>query len=186
VRIVAATSKSLLEEIPRGTFREDLYHRINVLTIAVPPLRARREDLPELAAHFLRLACVENGVKPKRLAARAVDLLRQLPWPGNVRELRNLMERLVITVPREDVGHEDVLGALRLSSASAGSGDGPLPLREARARFEREYILERLTANRGQLGLTARELGIERTNLYRKMKQLGISLPAGRRVELQK
>ena len=100
VRILSATSKNLPEEIARGAFREDLYHRINVLTIAVPPLRARREDIPELAEHFLRLASVENGVTPKRLAPRAVDFLVQLPWPGNVRELRNLMERLVVLVPQ--------------------------------------------------------------------------------------
>ena len=91
----AATSKNLLEEIGTGAFREDLYDRLNVLNIAVPPLRARREDIPELAEHFLRLACVENGLTPKRLAPRALDFLVQLPWPGNVRELRNLMERLV-------------------------------------------------------------------------------------------
>jgi two-component system nitrogen regulation response regulator NtrX len=177
VRIVAATSKNLLEEIASGTFREDLYHRINVLTIAVPPLRARREDIPELAEHFLRLASVENGLKPKRLAPRAVDLLMQLPWPGNVRELRNLMERLVVLVVHEVVTHDDLLSSLHMPASSVSEG-GPLPLRQARARFEREYILYRLSANRGNLGHTARDLGIERTNLYRKMKQLGIPAPS--------
>lgn len=173
VRIVAATSKNLPEETTRGTFREDLYHRINVLTIAVPPLRARREDIPELAEHFLRLSSVENGVKPKRLSPRAVEFLVQLPWKGNVRELRNLMERLVILVAREVVSHKDVMEALHMQGPPTEDG-GPLPLRQARARFERQYILDRLSANRGNLGLTARDLGIERTNLYRKMKQLGI------------
>jgi two-component system nitrogen regulation response regulator NtrX len=177
VRIVAATSKNLLEEIASGTFREDLYHRINVLTIAVPPLRARREDIPELAEHFLRLASVENDLKPKRLAPRAVDLLMQLPWPGNVRELRNLMERLVVLVVHEVVTHDDLLSSLHMPASSVSEG-GPLPLRQARARFEREYILYRLSANRGNLGHTARDLGIERTNLYRKMKQLGIPAPS--------
>jgi two-component system nitrogen regulation response regulator NtrX len=177
VRIVAATSKNLLEEIAAGRFRDDLYHRINVLTIAVPPLRTRREDIPELAEHFLRLASVENGVKPKRFSPRAMDLLAQLPWPGNVRELRNLMERLVVLVPKDSVSQEDVMAALRMPGGHFGDG-GPLPLRQARARFEREYILYRLSANRGNLGNTARDLGIERTNLYRKMKQLGIPAPA--------
>ncbi|MBI3932375.1 MAG: sigma-54-dependent Fis family transcriptional regulator [Acidobacteria bacterium] len=176
VRILAATSKNLLEEIAAGTFREDLYHRINVLTIAVPPMRARREDISELAEHFLRLASVENGVKPKRLSSRAVDLLVQMPWPGNVRELRNLMERLVVLVGKDVVGHEDVMAALHMPSGAVS--DGALPLRQARARFEREYILHRLTANKGNLGETARDLGIERTNLYRKMKQLGIRPPS--------
>ena len=177
VRIVSATSKNLPEEIARGTFREDLYHRINVLTVAVPPLRNRREDIPELAEHFLRLASVENDVKPKRLSPRAVDLLIQMPWQGNVRELRNLMERLVVLVAKDVVGQQEVMDVLQMPGARAEETN-PLPLRQARARFERQYILYRLTANRGNLGNTARELGIERTNLYRKMKQLGIQAPS--------
>jgi two-component system nitrogen regulation response regulator NtrX len=179
VRILSATSKNLLEEIARGTFREDLYHRINVLTIAVPPLRARRGDIPELAEHFLRLSSVENGVKPKRLSPRALDFIVQLPWQGNVRELRNLMERLVVLVPQEVVSHEQVMDALQMPAVGSDDG-GPLPLRQARARFERQYILFRLSANRGNLVSTARDLGIERTNLYRKMKQLGIQAPSSR------
>jgi two-component system nitrogen regulation response regulator NtrX len=175
VRIVCATSKNLNDEIARGAFREDLFHRINVLTIAVPPLRSRREDIPELAEHFLRLSSVENGIKPKRLSPRGLDFLAQLPWQGNVRELRNLMERLVVLIPKEVVGHRDVMEVLQMSRiADDGS---PLSLRQARARFERQYILYRLAANQGNLGDTARELGIERTNLYRKMKQLGIQSP---------
>ena len=177
VRIVSATSKNLPEEIARGTFREDLYHRINVLTVAVPPLRNRREDIPELAEHFLRLASVENDVKPKRLSPRAVDLLIQMPWQGNVRELRNLMERLVVLVAKDMVGQQEVMDVLQMPGLRAEETN-PLPLRQARARFERQYILYRLTANRGNLGNTARELGIERTNLYRKMKQLGIQAPS--------
>jgi two-component system nitrogen regulation response regulator NtrX len=172
VRILCATSKNLVEEIARGNFREDLYHRINVLTIAVPPLRSRRQDISELAEHFLRLASVENGVPPKRLSTRAVDFLLQLRWPGNVRELRNVMERLVVLVPREIVEQRDVMEALQMHDMDRE--DGPLPLKQARARFERQYILARLTANRGNLG-------IERTNLYRKMKQLGIRSPHARR-----
>ncbi len=178
VRIISATGKYLPDEIARGSFREDLYHRINVLTIAVPPLRARREDIPELAEHFLRLACVENGVRPKRLAPRAVDVLVQLPWNGNVRELRNLMERLVVLVPSEVVTHQDAMDAFRITGGTGDEG-GALPLREARARFERQYILYRLSANNGSLARTAKDLGIERTNLYRKMKQLGIQMPRG-------
>jgi two-component system nitrogen regulation response regulator NtrX len=179
VRIVSATSKNLPDEIARGGFREDLYHRINVLTIAVPPLRARREDIPLLAEHFLRLAVAENDLPARRLAPRAVDLLTQLPWPGNVRELRNLMERVAVIVAHENVTHEDVMAALQMPLLGA-EGHG-LPLREARARFERQYILSRLTANHGNLGDTARDLGIERTNLYRKMRQLGIASTRVRR-----
>jgi two-component system nitrogen regulation response regulator NtrX len=176
VRILSATSKNLPEEIGRGTFREDLYHRINVLTIAVPPLRSRREDIPELAEHFLRLSSAENGVRPKRLSSRAVDVLVQLPWQGNVRELRNLMERVAILVTSDSVGPQDIMDVLHMASAPDEVA-GAVPLREARSRFERQYIVTRLHANRGNLGDTARELGIERTNLYRKMKQLGIPAP---------
>jgi two-component system nitrogen regulation response regulator NtrX len=173
VRIVSATSRYLPDEIARGAFREDLYHRINVLTIAVPPLRARREDIPELAEHFLRLASVENGMKPKRLSPRGLDFLVQLPWHGNVRELRNLMERLVVLVAKEVVTQQDAMDAFQISGSATDEGQA-LPLREARARFERQYILYRLSANQGSLGRTARDLGIERTNLYRKLKHLGI------------
>jgi two-component system nitrogen regulation response regulator NtrX len=176
VRVLAATSKNLLEEIEQGRFRDDLYDRLNVVNIALPPLRTRREDVPLLAEHYLRLASVENGFKPKRLAPRAVDFLAQLPWRGNVRELRNLMERLAVIVARDAVSHRDVMEALHMTAPQSGGDDGePIPLRVARSRFERQYILERLSANRGNLGNTAKELGIERTNLYRKMKQLGIA-----------
>jgi two-component system nitrogen regulation response regulator NtrX len=177
VRVLAATSKHIPEEIARGAFREDLYHRLNVLTINVPPLRTRRQDIPDLAAHFLRLASLENGMPPKRLAPRAADFLGHLPWKGNVRELRNLMERLVVMAPGETVGYREVMEALQMNPAPQGTAlASPVPatLREARARFERQYILERLAANEGSLMRTARDLGIERTNLYRKMKQLGI------------
>jgi len=171
VRILSATSKHLLDEIARGAFRGDLYHRINVLAIAVPSLAARREDIPELAEHFLRLASVENGVKPKRLSPEAVELLKKLPWKGNVRELRNSMERIAVLITKELVEDKDISD---LVGNPEPETDDALPLRDARNRFERQYILYRLSANGGNLGKTAQDLGIERTNLYRKMKQLGI------------
>ena len=175
VRILAATSKNLLEEIEQGRFRDDLYDRLNVVNIALPPLRARRADVALLAEHYLRLASVENDLRPKRLTPRAIEFLGQLPWRGNVRELRNLMERLAVLVSRDVVSHRDVMDALQMTAPPVGDDGAPLPLKEARSRFERQYILDRLSANRGNLGNTARELGIERTNLYRKMKQLGIA-----------
>jgi two-component system nitrogen regulation response regulator NtrX len=174
VRVLAATSKNLLEEIEAGRFRDDLYDRLNVVNIALPPLRARREDVALLCEHYIRLASVENGFKPKKLAPRAIEFLSQLPWRGNVRELRNLMERLAVIVARDAVSYRDVMEALHMTTPRGGEDAAPLPLRVARSRFERQYILERLSANRGNLGHTAKELGIERTNLYRKMKQLGI------------
>jgi two-component system, NtrC family, nitrogen regulation response regulator NtrX len=173
VRILAATAKNLVEEIEKGRFREDLYDRLNVVNVALPPLRRRGEDIPALAEHFLRLACVENDLRPKRLSPRAVEFLVTLAWRGNVRELRNLMERLAILGSGDEVTHRDVMDALQMTSATPDD-TAPLSLKEARSRFERQYIQERLSANRGNLGLTARELGIERTNLYRKMKLLGL------------
>jgi two-component system nitrogen regulation response regulator NtrX len=174
VRILAATSKNLLDEIEKGRFRDDLYDRLNVVNISLPPLRSRREDVPLLAEHYLRLASVENDLKPKRLTPRAMEFVAQLPWRGNVRELRNLMERLAVIVSRDAVSQRDVIEALQMKAPPPGDDGRPVPLREARSRFERQYILERLAANRGSLGQTAKDLGIERTNLYRKMKQLGI------------
>ena len=179
VRILAATSKNLLEEIEANRFRDDLYDRLNVVNITLPPLRTRPEDVPLLAEHYIRLGSVENDIKPKRLTPRAVEFLSQLPWRGNVRELRNLMERLAVIVPGDTVTHQDVMDALHMT-APGSADDGPMPLKQARSRFERQYILERLAANRGNLGNTARDLGIERTNLYRKMKQLGIESPSKR------
>ena len=181
VRVLAATSKNLVEEIEQGRFRDDLYDRLNVVNIALPPLRARPEDVPLLAEHYIRLASVENGFKPKRLAPRAIEFLSQLPWRGNVRELRNLMERLAVIVARDVVSHRDVMEALHMTASHSGEDGAALPLRVARSRFERQYILERVSANRGNLGNTAKELGIERTNLYRKMKALGIGSPKRQR-----
>ena len=180
VRILAATSRNLLEEIEAGRFRDDLYDRLNVVNIALPPLRARRDDVPLLAQHYVRLASVENDLRPKRLTAQALEFLTQLPWKGNVREVRNLMERLAVIVSGDTVSHRDVMDALHMTAPPSAEESGPLPLKAARSRFERQYILERLSANRGNLGNTARELGIERTNLYRKMKQLGIESPGKR------
>jgi two-component system nitrogen regulation response regulator NtrX len=178
VRILAATSKNLLDEIERNLFRDDLYDRLNVVNIALPPLRARPEDVPLLAEHYIRLASVENDIKPKRLTPRALEFLSQLPWRGNVREVRNLMERLAVIVAGDAVTHRDVMDALHMTAPASADDGTPMPLKVARSRFERQYILERLAANRGNLGNTARDLGIERTNLYRKMKQLGIESPA--------
>jgi two-component system, NtrC family, nitrogen regulation response regulator NtrX len=175
VRIISATSKNLEREIQRGTFREDLYHRINVLTIALAPLRERRADIPELAEHFLRLACVQNGVPTKKLSAASFELLSQLEWKGNVRQLNNAMERLAVLVAHSVIDRADAAGILQVGVHTAHPGS--MTLREAKTRFERDYIVERLTANGGQLLRTARDLGIERTNLYRKMRQLGIGMP---------
>jgi two-component system nitrogen regulation response regulator NtrX len=180
VRLIAATNRDLTQEIAAGRFREDLYYRLAVVTIRLPPLVERGDDLLLLAAHFLREFGRLYHKDVRAISARALRLLQEHRWLGNVRELRNVMERLVVLVPREVVSHRDAMSALQMAGVSTTEDGGPLPLRQARSRFERQYILERLSANRGNLGQTARELGIERTNLYRKMKQLGIQPAAVR------
>ncbi len=172
VRVVAATNKNLDEEIDRGNFREDLFYRLNVIPFHVPPLRERAEDIPALAEFFLREFTTAYGRKPKELTPEACRVLQEYHWPGNVRELRNLMERIVIMYPqpRVDVRHLPVTGTRRLSPpVRLGS------LHEVREAAERDYILKKLEEAGGNVSRTAEMLGLERSNLYRKMKTLGIA-----------
>ena len=183
VRVIAASNKNLEEEIQKGTFREDLFYRLNVIPFEVPPLRERREDIPILANHFLRLFSEEYGRRGKSLSPEAMQLLLQHPWPGNVRELRNVIERMVIMVPQDTIRHFDVAPSLRARPGAVpeapteaeGVWDGTL--REARERFERQYILRRLGEANWNITRTAERLGIERSNLHRKLKAYGIELP---------
>jgi two-component system nitrogen regulation response regulator NtrX len=173
VRVVAATNKNLDEEIERGNFREDLFYRLNVIPFFVPPLRDRREDIPLLADHFLREFTTAYGRKPKELTPEAYRLLSEYHWPGNVRELKNLIERIVILNPQVRVDARHIpLNTLRRQS------DRPLDrfgsLQEVREAAEREYILKKLEEAKGNVTRTAELLGLERSNLYRKMKTLGI------------
>jgi two-component system nitrogen regulation response regulator NtrX len=175
-RVLAATNKDLPNEIRAGRFREDLYFRLNVVPIFVPPLRDRQEDIPLLADHFMVVLAREYGRRPKVFEADAVIALQQYPWPGNVRELRNLVERLMIMVPGERITSRD-LHFLEQSSLPASDVVRPsttAPLHDARDRFERDYILRALAAQQGNISRTAEVLGIERSNLYRKMRGFGI------------
>jgi two-component system nitrogen regulation response regulator NtrX len=173
VRVIAATNKNLEEEIERGNFREDLFYRLNVIPFFVPPLRDRREDVPLLADHFLREFTTAYGRKPKELTPEAYQALAEYHWPGNVRELKNLIERIVILNPqvRVDARHIPIHGSRRQQ-------DRPLErfgsLQEVREAAEREYILKKLEETGGNVTRTAEVLGLERSNLYRKMKTLGI------------
>ena len=180
VRVIAASNKDLSEEITNGNFREDLYYRLNVLPIVVPTLRERREDIPQLARHFLRLHAEEQGIKPKELNHQALDTLQQHDWPGNIRELRNLVERLLIMVPRLVIDGPDVEMFLQGRSTSASqsfsSGKFFSSLREARNAFEREYIANKLRNNNWNVSKTADELKIERSHLHRKIKLLNVEL----------
>ena len=183
VRVIAATNKDLAAAIRAGEFREDLYFRLNVIPIFVPPLRERREDIPRLAEFFMAGFAQEYGRRPKAFDAEAIDRLQRYDWPGNVRELRNLIERLVIMVPGDTIGADDLsfLRPVEASERSDGepAGEPLLPLHEARDRFEREYILRALARQHGNMSRTAEVLGVERSNLYRKMRAFGI-MPARR------
>jgi two-component system nitrogen regulation response regulator NtrX len=178
VRVLAATNKDLTNEIRGGNFREDLYFRLNVIPIFVPPLRDRASDIALLAEHFMVELGREYGRRPKKLDPGAITGLRSYRWPGNVRELRNVIERLMIMVPGDTIGLSD-LGFLDSSAPLVQEGGAVMPLLEARDRFERDYILRALAAQQGNISRTAEVLGVERSNLYRKMRGFGIA-PARR------
>jgi two-component system nitrogen regulation response regulator NtrX len=186
VRVIAATNKNLEEEIRQGRFREDLYFRLNVIPFRVPPLRERPDDVPLLARHFMEALSAEHGRRPRAIAPEALEALSRLPWPGNVRELRNTIERLVIMAPGDTIGLRHLpatlVEALPAETLPPEAGREAAPsgsLAEAREGFERRYILARYHECGGNMSRTAESLGVERSNLYRKMKGYGI-LPARR------
>jgi two-component system nitrogen regulation response regulator NtrX len=177
-RVLAATNKDLQAEIRAGRFREDLYFRLNVIPIFVPPLRDRPEDIPRLAEHFMAEFAQEYGRRVKRLHPSAVGALQQYQWPGNVRELRNVIERLMIMVVGDTISAPDMsfldLGPLTRPPGEPAATDR-MTLYEARDQFERDLILRTLAEQQGNMSRTAEVLGVERSNLYRKMKAFGIA-----------
>ena len=174
VRVIAATNKQLDEEIERGNFREDLFYRLNVIPFYVPPLRERRQDIPLLADYFLNDFTTTYGRKPKELTPEAYAALQEYYWPGNVRELKNLMERIVIMNPQVRVDSRHI--PLNLARRAPERGiDRFGSLQEVRESAEREYILRKLEETHGNISRAADLLGLERSNLYRKMKALGIA-----------
>jgi two-component system nitrogen regulation response regulator NtrX len=191
VRVVAATNKNLEEEIAQGRFREDLYHRINVIPLYVPPLRERREDIPLLAAHFLKELAAENDMPPKTFSAPALKRLAAMSWPGNVRELKNFVWRLAILSPATVLEVRDLSLALGEAPPEPG-GEGPAApeagldleamdpflkvpsFREARALFEKQFLRRQLAECRGNVALLAEKIGLERSHLYRKLKAYGL------------
>ncbi len=183
VRVVAATNKDLQELIRAGTFREDLYFRLNVLPLFVPPLRERREDLPLLARHFLEEFARHYGRAVPELSPDALAALDGYAWPGNVRELRNIVERLIIMGPPGRISAADlpaeIGGGLRESgSADSARGfrpDGAASLREAREHFERWFIGRTLHECGNNVTRTAEMLGVERSHLHRKLRSFGLS-----------
>ncbi len=179
VRVIAATNKNLEEEIQKGDFREDLFYRLNVIPFYVPPLRDHPEDIPALGNWFLEEFASAYGLRPKRFSEAALETLCRYRWPGNVREVRNLVERLVIMVTGDRIEvrhlppefHHDSPRAVSPRPGTSGFSS----LQEARAAYERDYILRKLQENQGNVSRTAEVLGLERSHLYRKMKSLGIA-----------
>ena len=174
VRVLAATNKDLTAEIKASRFREDLYFRLNVIPIFVPPLRDRVDDIPRLADHFMSELAREYGRRRKTLDPAALGALQRYRWPGNVREMRNVLERLMIMVPGDTITASDL--SFLDGAAVVNEAEGPpVPLHEARDRFERDYILRALSGQQGNISRTADALGVERSNLYRKMRAFGIA-----------
>jgi two-component system nitrogen regulation response regulator NtrX len=180
VRIVAATNKNLEEEIANGTFREDLYHRINVIPLTVPPLRERREDIPLLAAHFLKELAWEEKGSAKTFSSEALEALAAQPWPGNVRELKNFVWRLVIMCPKTVIDLADLPFNAPASTEEGNDSDFIDPFlqvpsfREARALFEKQFLRRKLEECRGNVSLLAEKIGLERSHLYRKLRSYGL------------
>jgi DNA-binding NtrC family response regulator len=179
VRVVAATNRDLEAEVRGGRFREDLYYRLLVVPVRVPPLRERTEDVPLLARHFLDLACRQNRIRPKHLGEDAFATLTRHPWPGNVRELKNAMGRVAILVPGESVSEEHLAflnehaAQRRETAAPAGAFD----LAARTESFERDLVLAVLERTRWRMAKAAEQLGLERSHLYKKLKSLGIDRP---------
>ncbi|WP_299875858.1 sigma-54 dependent transcriptional regulator [uncultured Sulfitobacter sp.] len=189
LRVISSTNKDLEQAIEAETFRQELYHRLNVVPIAVPSLEDRREDIPLLAEHFIKECNTSQGLPLRELSEDAVALMQTMVWPGNVRQLKNLVERVLILgdgtgpieareLPGEEDSGEDE-GRVVLSGALA-----TLPLREAREAFEREYLLTQINRFGGNISRTANFVGMERSALHRKLKSLGVvtSAKAGVRV----
>ncbi len=196
VRVIAATNKDLKQEIQKGQFREDLFYRLNVIPFLIPALRERAEDIPLLAAHFMREASLIHGKPPRQISPQALKVLTAYRWPGNVRELKNLIERIVILATEDDtqrpVGVSEILQhlqdeALTLQYGSQIEGDFEVQargaktatknLKDARHEFEKDFILRILKENEWNVSRTAEVLGVERSHLHRKIKGFGIQHP---------
>ena len=175
-RVIAATNKDLEDEIGKGNFREDLFYRLNVIPFFVSPLRERNEDIPLLTRHFLHEFSAAYGRRDKEMSEDAIEVLLRYSWPGNVRELRNVVERVVIMNPTAHRIERKHLPPLLYREGSRRSLGEFSTLHQARAAYERDYILKKLDENHGNVSRTADALGLERSHMYRKMKALGIAV----------
>ena len=182
VRVLSATSRNLSDEIAAGRFREDLFYRLNVVPVRLPPLRERREDIPELVEHFLARFAAERRMPAPSISEEAMAALQAHDWPGNIRQLRNIIERTIILAPGDRVSciEVDLLPAEILDNQNAMGGASTAmaimgsPLREARESFEREYLKIQIRRFSGNISRTASFIGMERSALHRKLKALGI------------
>lgn len=189
VRVLAASNKDLEKEIQKGQFREDLYYRLNVVPVVVPSLRERRDDIPALVRHFMKIHVEEQGLRMKEVSPEAMAVLQQYEWPGNIRELRNLIERLMIMVPGHVIEASQAAMSIQgrtagpsVSSSAGGHAASPLfakaydSLRDARNAFEKEYIGRKLREHHWNISRTAEDLQIERSHLHRKIKLLDVEM----------
>lgn len=179
VRIVASSHKDMEAQVREGRFREDLYYRLNVVPLHIPPLREHCEDVPELLGYYVDQFVAQDHLPYRRFTVAAQNRLRNYSWPGNVRELKNLVQRLLILGAGEEIDVEEVEQGLISQPQKAGApapGLYDLPLREAREQFERDYLQHQLEACGGSVGRLAKVVGMERTNLYRKLRALGIDV----------
>jgi len=189
VRVVVATHRNLEDLVKQNAFRRDLFHRIYVFPLTLPPLRERPEDFPDLVAHFARQVAAQNGWKEKIFTEEAIGELRKYGWPGNVRELRNVVERLILLASDENVGAADVQLILPTSDSGSGgasansAGNATGTLAERTEAFEKETMLAEIRRNNFHMTKVARALGLERSHLYKKCQQLGIDLQSLRKPE---
>jgi two-component system nitrogen regulation response regulator NtrX len=181
VRVIAATNKDLEEEIAQGRFREDLYFRLSVIPVSVPPLRERLDDIPALVQHFAGLFARDNNRRPAKFSPAALDAFRQARWRGNIRELRNVVDRLLIMTDRDVIEAEDVRQVVRVDGGPGAvkpatpGGPRPATLREFKEWSERAFLVDRLREHEWNISKTAEVIDTPRSNLYKKLEQYGIT-----------
>jgi two-component system nitrogen regulation response regulator NtrX len=179
VRVLAATNKDLEEEMKEGRFRQDLYYRLHVIPLIVPPLRERKEDIKPLAERFFLDFAIKEGQTPKVLTDDALALLMKHDWPGNVRELKNIIERLIILTPSNEITAKDIPFLSAKIDNTVFGADSVIvaadSLKDAKNDFERQFIIKKLEENEGNISKTAEAIGLERSNLHKKIKNLKVA-----------
>ena len=175
VRLVLATNKNLLDEVRKGNFREDLYYRINVIYLRMPPLRERKEDIPKLSEHFLKLFALRNSKKITSIDAEAMEALKSYSWPGNIRELKNIMERMVVLATEEGLNISNIPDDIRFVGQATAQGMTTRAQTTNLNDVEKECIQQTLQEVKGNKSLAAKKLGISRRTLYRKLTEYGLS-----------